>query len=173
MLFNNSTNEDPRSFFYYKGDFYINGTEIILKDDYINTRLWNGKKLWKYARYDRQTVYNGQVSHFFCSSRFDWVSFNRMGLDNKEKQNYAPYFVVSAIELENAIEEITKPIKLDRAETEAMLENMATPKRTLGNPQHLVLWGIYIAVLIGSLIFNEFYIIWVIATFIFLKLKDD
>ena len=166
MLFNNSTGGDPRSFFYYKGDYYINGTEITLKDEYINTHSWNGKKLLKNARYDHQTTYNGQISYFFSAgSRFDWYSTEKIGND------YAPYFVVSAMELENAIEEVTHPIKLPREQTEAILNNIATPKSELEDPKVIVSWLIYIAVLVGSLIFKQFYIIWIIATVLFFKYK--
>lgn len=173
MLFNANVNGDPRSFFYYKGDYYINDTEIILKDKYINTHQFNGKKLWKYARYDHQTVYNGCVSYFFCNSRFDWLAFHDMGLDIKEKANYAPYFVVSALELENAIEEITKPIKLEREETEAIMQAIVEPKSDFDIPELLLMWVVYIIVMVGGLIFNQFYIIWAIATFVFFKLRKE
>lgn len=173
MLFNTSTNGDPRSFFYYKGDYYINGTEIILKDEYINSHQWNGKKLWKYARYDHQTIYNGRVAYFFCRSRSDWLSLNGMGLDVKAKNDYAPYFVVDALDIEDAIEEFTKPIKLERSETEAILEAITKPKSDFDNPALLVLWIIYLAVMVGSLIFKQFYIIWAVASFLFLKYRKE
>lgn len=44
MLFNNNVNGDLRSFMYYKGEYYINGTEVILSDDYIHHNLFDGKK---------------------------------------------------------------------------------------------------------------------------------
>ena len=173
MLFNTSTTGDPRSFFYYKGDYYINGTEIILKDEYINTHRWNGKKLWKYARYDHQTVYNGIISYFFCASRFDWFSLGGMGLDVSIQNDYAPYFVVSALELENAIKEFTRPIKLKREETEAIIESIAKPKSDFDNSALLILWMVYIAVMVGSLIFKQFYIIWAVASFLFFKYRKE
>ena len=173
MQFNNSTNGDPRSFFYYKNDFYINRTEIALKTEYINTHLWNGKKLWKYARYDHQVSYNGQISYFFCASKFDWPSLNSMGLERTARDDYAPYFLIPAVELENAIEEIIKPIKLERKETDAILENITKPKNDLEEPGLIVLWLIYIAVLVGSLIFKQFYIIWLIATMLFVKWRKE
>ena len=168
MLFNTSTTGDPRSFFYYNGDYYINGTEIILKDEYINTHQWNGKKLWKYARYDHQTVYNGTVSYFFCAgSRFDWYSIEKIG------DNYAPYFVVSALELENAIEEFTHPIKLPREQTEAIMEAITNQKSDFNNSTLLILWIVYIAVMVGSLIFKQFYLIWAVASFLFFKYRKE
>ena len=173
MLFNTSVNGDPRSFFYYKGDYYINGTEITLKDEYIKNHRWNGDKLWKYARYDHQTVYNGRTAYFFCCIKTDWLSLNSMGLDIRAIDDYAPYFVIEALDLDNAIEEFIKPIKLEREETEAVLEAITTPKSDFDNPELTVLWVIYIAVMIGSLIFNQFYIVWAIVTFLFFKYRKE
>lgn len=173
MPFNANTSGDPRSFFYYKGDYYINRTEIALKDEYINKHKWNGKKLWKYAKYDHQVVCNGKNAYFFCVSRCDWLSFNNMGLDIREKNNYAPYFVIEALDLENAIEEITHPIKLERHETEAILEHIVEPKNNSNNPTLTMLWICYIAVMIGSLMFRQFYIIWAVASFLFFKYRKE
>lgn len=173
MMFNTSTNGDPRSFFYYKGDYYINGTEIILKDEYINTHQSNGQKLWKYAKYERQTVHNGGVAYLFCASRIDRTSLGLMGLDEKIRYDYAPIFVVSALDIENLIEEFTRPIKLERAETEAIKEAIANPKSEFENPGVLLLWIVYIVAMIGSLIFNQFYILWIIITLLFLKWRKE
>lgn len=172
MIQNKYTIGDPRSFFYYKGDFYINGTEIVLKDEYIKDHKWNGRKLWKYARYDHQTKYNGRISYFFTSHKLDWLSLNSMGIDTRSQNDYAAYFVVDALELENAIEEITKPIKFNRQETEKILEEIVKPKHFFDSPENVISWLVYIGVLIGSLIFKEFYIIWVIVTVVFLKFKN-
>jgi hypothetical protein len=173
MLFNTSTTGDPRSFFYYNGDYYINGTEIVLKDDYINNHQWNGKKLWKYARYDHKTIYNGRIAYFFCRSRADWLSLNEMGLDARVTNEYAPYFVVEALFIDSLIEDISKPIKLQREETEAIMNAIVQPKSDFDNTGLMVLWIVYISVMIGSLIFNQFYIIWMVASFVFFKLRKE
>ena len=170
MLFNTNTIGDPRSFFYYNGDFYINGAEIMLTDEYINNHQFNGKKLWKYARYDHQTVYNGRVSYFFCINKIDRSYFNSMGLN---KDDYASYFVVEALDIENAIKEVTRPIKLERAETEMIKESIVEPKRDFDNPTLVILWIAYIVVMIGSLIFKQFYIIWAVASFLFFKYRKE
>lgn len=173
MLFNTSTIGDPRSFFYYRGDYYINGTEIILTDEYISKHQWDGKKLWKYARYDHQTVYNGRISYFFCASRIDRLSLNSMGFDVKIRDDYAPYFVIAALDLEGAIKEFTKPIKLERVETEAILNAITEPENDLDNTGLVILWIIYIAVMLGSLIFKQFYIIWIVASLLFFKWRKE
>lgn len=173
MLFNTSTNGDPRSFFYYKGDYYINGTEIILTDEYINNHKWNGKKLWKYARYDHQVSYNGRTAYFFCKSKCDWLHLNSMGLDPRAGGDYAGFFVIDALDIENAIQEFTHPIKLKREETEAIKEAIMKPKSDFDDPTLMGLWLVYIAVMVGSLIFRQFYIIWAVASMIFFKHRRE
>lgn len=83
------------------------------------------------------------------------------------------FFSLHAYELEYAIEEIDKPIKLAREQTEKVLDAIVTPKKDTDYPELIVMWIIYIAVMISSLIFNEFYILWIIATVIFWKLRKD
>lgn len=166
-------NYDPRSFFYYKGDYYINGTEIVLSDYYINTHTWNGRKLWKYARYDHQTLNNGSVAYFFCINRSDWLSLREMGLDPHAADDYAPYFVIRALDLESAIQEFAKPIKLNRVQTEVIKQAIVTTRSDFDNATLIVLWLIYIFVMIGSLIFKQFYIVWIIASVIFFKCRRE
>ena len=171
MLFNTNVCGDPRSFFYYKGDFYIDGTEIMLKEEYRNKHLWNGQKLWKYARYDHQIVYNGKISYFFCQSKTDWLSLYEMGLDRNVKFDYAPYFVVDSFDMENLIEEFTRPIKLTRYETEAIINATKEKKSYFQNERVLVLWIVYIIAMIGSLIFKQFYFLWIALSFVFFKIR--
>lgn len=173
MVFNTYTNGDPRSFFYYKGDYYINGTEIILTDEYVNSHTWNGRKIWKYARYDHQVVYGGCVAYFFCISNADWLALNKMGLGPNAADDYASFFVIQALDIERAIQEFTKPIKLRREQTEAIKEAIATPKSDFDNAGLVLLWVIYIAVMIVSLIFKQFYLIWFAVSIIFFKLRKE
>lgn len=97
-----------------------------------------------------------------------------MGLDIKTENDYAPYFVIEAFVLPNIIEEITKPIKLSQEETKAIFAALAAePKKDWEVKGIVAAWLIYIAVLIGSLIFKEFYFIWIVATYIFLKYRKE
>jgi hypothetical protein len=160
---------------YYKGEYYINGTEVMLSDKYIEQHKYNNKKLWKQAYFHHKIINNGCATYFFCVINLDWSSLKKIGLDIKAKDDYASYFVVEALDLDWAIEEITKPIKLSKEETEArnkaieyMIEH---PKRDWDYPELLGMWLVYIIVLLGSLIFKEFYIIWIVATYIFYKTR--
>lgn len=175
MMLNKTQNAacDPRSFFYYNGDYYINGTEIILKDDYINQHQFNGKKIWKYARFDHQVCLNGRVAYFFCINKSDWLSLYEMGLDTKASSHYAPYFIVEAINVSNIIEEISKPIKLERHITQQILEDISEPKSDFDNPDLVLLWAVYIIIMICSLIFNHFYIVWAIVSYLFVQCRKE
>lgn len=177
MLFNTHLTGDPRSFFYYKGDLYSDGTEITLKDSYINTHMSNGMKLWKHAKYDHQCNRNGRIAYFFCLSGTDYSTLKNMGLTGLEekqiKKDHAHYFVIEALEMDSAIEEITKPFKLERAKTEAVMKAIVEPKSEFDNPQMVLLWVVYIIVMIGSLIFKQFYLAWIIETIIFAMIRKD
>lgn len=173
MMFNTNVNGDPRSFMYYNGDYYVDGTEITLTDNYMKKHKFYGKKLWKYAKFHHQTIYNNQVSYFFCATRIDWLSLNGMGLDVRVANDYAPYFVVTAMELNEAIDDIIKPIKLSQQETDVINEALTKPKSDFDNNGLIVLWLVYIAVMVGSLMFKQFYIIWAIASFLFFKYRKE
>ena len=170
------TNNDPREFMYYKGEWYINGTEITLTDSYMKTHKFYDKKLWKHARFHHVTQYNNQTSYFFCRCKNTFCDLVEMGYrDSKERRkcqtDYAPYFVITSSELESAIEEFTKPIKLSKQESDAIkkcIEDMIEhPKHDWDYPELIVAWIVYIVAMAGSLIFNEFYIPWIVATYIF------
>lgn len=171
MLFNTHVNGDPRSFMYYKGEYYVNGTEIILSDKYIEQHKYNNKKLWKQAYFHHKIINNGRTTYFFCVTNLDWSSLKKIGLDIKAKDDYASYFIIEARDLDWAIAEITKPIKLSKEENEAInkaIEDVVeNPKSDWDYPELRILWIAYIAVMIGSLIFNHFYILWAIASYVF------
>ena len=175
MLFN-----DSRPLMYYKEEWYVKGAEIILTDSYIENHMFNGKKLWKYARFDHVTTKNNQTAYFFCRSKYSFCDLLQMGYNEAQERascqrDYAPYFVVTNSELEWAIEEFTKPLKLSKEETEARNKAIEYiiehPKRDWDYPELLVMWLVYIVVLLGSMIFREFYLIWIVATYIFYKLR--
>lgn len=177
MFFDKTTSSDPRSFMYYQGEYYINGTEIILTDEYINAHSFNGKKIWKYARFDHQTSFNGFVAYFFCASRLNWLTFNEMGLDQKTRRDYAPYFIIESTKLENVVGEIVRPIQLIKEENEALqkgiLDMVEHPKTDKDYPGLIILWIVYIIAMIASLIFKQFYLLWIIETLVFFALRKD
>jgi hypothetical protein len=177
MLFNTNTGGDPRSFMYYKGQYYINGTIIELSDTYIAQNRFNGKKLWKYARFDHKISNAGMISYFFCAVKMDALSMRDMGIDQNTINEYAPYFVVVAQDLNGAITKIIKAISLTQTECNTINQNLLYtiehPKSDLEYPALILAWMAYIIVLMSSLIFRQFYIIWIIASLIFFKWRKD
>lgn len=171
MLFN--TPGVPTEFMYYNNDIYYNGTEIALTDVYAKNHIYNGKPLWKYAYFNCKCNPNGVPSYMFIANKLDWSSLFNMGLPDNTRDNYAPYFTIPASELYMAIEEVTKPMKLTREQTDAVLEAIAKPKSDFDNPELIVAWVVYILAMLGSLIFNEFYLIWPIITLIFSKVRKE
>lgn len=168
---------DSRSFMYYKGEYYINGTVIELKNEYINTHCFNNKQLWKYARFDHQAEYNGSMVYFFCAAKLDWLSLRDMDLDIQIRKKYAQYFIIKPYEIDNVVDKIIKPIKLTKEESDSINNSIAeiikNPNVDFVNPKLLVAWLIYIVMMICSLIFNQYYIIWIILSFIFFKYRKE
>lgn len=164
-----STIGDPVSVFYYNGKYYCNRTEITLKDSYINHNTFYGKKLWKYACFDHKIVDNGKTTYFFCRCKDNFEDIYNTGITMAEIDNYAPYFTIEAYKIDSLIEEIIRPIEFTNTE----LLNFNLPKKDYEVNEMIALWIIYIAIMIGSLIFNQFYIIWIVVTFLFFKLRNE
>ena len=177
MFVQNKANGDNRSFMYYNGEYYINGTEVVLSDKYVTNNVFNGKKIWKYARFDYQTTYYGKRAYFFSAVKLDWLSFREMNLDTNMAKDYAPYFIIETFKVNEIISTITKPIKLSSEETRivntAITDMITNPKTDFDNPILLTMWIVYFVVMVGSLIFNQFYIIWIIASYVFFTWRKD
>lgn len=173
MIFN--TPGDFSEVMLHKDDYYSNGTEVMLTDKFINTHMFNGKKIWKYAKFNNKVTRNGQLAYFFYAAKISWYDFNEMGIDYSELDNYAPYFVIYAFDIENAIQEFTRPYKLSDDQKNALYDatiyNMEHPKRDWDYPEMIIAWIVYIATMIGSLIFVQYYLLHPIITYIFLKYR--
>lgn len=164
-------NGDSRSFMYYKNQYYINGTIVEISDTYQNHSRFNGKKIWKYARFDHRISGPNGVYYFFCITNIDSLSLRSMNVDRQAINEYASYFTVPIYMLDNAIGQIIKPIKLSQNECEAinigLINTINNPKSDCENPELLIAWIAYVIVLIASLIFRQFYLVWIVASFIF------
>ena len=166
---------DPRSFMYYKEQYYINGTVVELSESYCNTNNFNGKKIWKYARFKHQISSPNGILYFFCIAHADAISMRSINIDRTMINEYAPYFTVPAYMIEHVIQTILRPIKLSQEECNAInnhILNIIENPKTDWNRQYLrIELMIYITILIASLIFKHFYLIWIVATFVFFKWK--
>ena len=170
-------NNDPRSFMYYNGQYYVNGTTIELSDKYMTTYRFNGKRPWKYARFDHQVNTADGLSYFFCAIKIDTLSLRDMGLSRDVVNEHATYFLIPAININEAIGRVIKPIFLTQEENDiinnALLDMATKPMSDFQCPGLICAWLMYIIVLIASLIFRQFYIIWIIASFIFFKWRKE
>ena len=159
---------DPRSFMYYNEQYYINGTVVEISEAYRNINNFYGKKIWKYAIFDHKISSANGISYFFCITKVDELSAQRINVNE-----YAPYFTVPAWLIDSAVKTIIKPIKLSETECEAiqngLINAIQNPKYNLRYPKLRFAWMIYVIVLVVSLIFKQFYIVWIIASFIFYK----
>lgn len=174
MSVNQSVNHDPRSFMYYNGDCYVNKTEIIFSEEFINNNTVNGKKIWPYAYFDRQETNARGVVYFFVRNKATWLDLHGMGVDPKTINDYAPYVTIEAYNIDKAIGKVTHPIKLKQQETQAIKEAMTTSKSSdFDHPILMLLWLVYIVVMAGSLIFQHFYIIWIIASYVFFQCRKE
>ncbi len=176
MIFNQPG--DWSEVLYYDGEYYSNGTEIMLTDEYINTHTYNGKKIWKYAYFNNKVVFpDGTVAYSFHASRTSWLDYRMMGIDYNTCRDYAPYFNIYPFQLSGAIQEFTKPITLTESQKEAVnqaiMDMIEHPKTDWDYPELVIGWIVYIIAMIGSLIFTEFYIPWLIATYIFYQYRKS
>ena len=145
-------------YFFYKGKSYTTNTVIKLTKQYIDTHMYNGLPIWKYAIF----------SHKLMNSDEYFFSFINNYYQNIEKvciREYCGYFLIKGKDMEGAIEEIIKPVPIELVP--------AVPKKDYEVEGMRLLWLIYIAVLFFSLIFREFYIIWIAATYVFFKIRKE
>jgi hypothetical protein len=63
------------------------------------------------------------------------------------------------------------PLKLTDEQKNIVLDSLTQQKNDSDNSISVVLWLIYIIAMTGSLIFNQFYILWIIFTFVFFAIK--
>ena len=172
---------DPREFMYYKGRTYINGTKFTLKDSYIDNWTRNGKKIWKYAKFSGTSNGPDGLYYYFEIDRFTVHDIKKItGLQPGTKEfadfqmSYTPNIIVRPWELW-IIDEITEPITISEKEEEErrqmLMKFIEHPNNDWDHVEMRVAWVVYIAAMIGSLIFTQFYIPWAIVTYIFYKYR--
>lgn len=142
-------------FFKYKDMHYMNNTMVIFSEDFMKK---NG--LYPYAKYGKFTVGNmtngNNIFHTYVKNRSgDYVS-------GGSSQGYV---VIKDWELESAIEGITKdmvyPCVIAPIPNKKGCEVAGVWK----------LWGIYLALMFGSMIFKDFVSAWVILTIAFVFIR--
>ena len=166
MLFNYSN--DPREYMYYKGDFYLNGTQVEFTGEFLENNKIDGKKMCRYGEFVRQQNFSDGVGYYFRKiNPYD----KEHRIDYKEFENCADGIRITAMNIEDTIKDIIRPFKLEREKTDAILYEIIKPKSDFDYPALIVLWIVYIAVMAGSLIFKQFYIIWIIVSWVFYETR--
>ena len=171
MLFGNEI-----EYMYFDGRTYMNGTHFTVKDEYIATHKPNGKKIWKHARFWGTLNGPDGLYYYFARAKYSFCDLYEVSKQTEEsiaslQADYAPFFTARPWELHDVIEEFTKPLMIseeeEAARQEAITRTIEHPNNDWDYPEMRFGWIVYILVLIGSLIFKQFYIPWAIATYIF------
>ena len=158
--------------FRYKGKTYSKNTRIKVSQKYIDNHLYEGMPIWPYARFDKTIIKNNKA---YCM--FSICEFNSC----RELNAHAGYFVVSASDLDILIDEIRKPVVKENIASQpaVILENdissqsAAISKKDWRTKGMGIAWIAYIATLMASLIFKDFYIIWIVASCVFFKYRKE
>lgn len=144
-------------FFTYKDKIYTRDTEIKVSQSYINLHSEKNKPIWPYARFLRKYIKDNILYYEFTTCQLDLFG---------EWSKCIGTFAIKSSELNFAIEEIILPIEVENVQTA-----LPTSKKDWEDNDMMWAWIIYIAVMVGSLIFKQFYIIWAIATIIFFNYR--
>lgn len=150
---------DNSQYFYYKGKTYSSGTVIKISQAYCNAYSYRDKPIWPYAKFDRKFVKDSLEYYVFSICNIDMAG---------QWRKYTGSFIINTIELDAVIEQIIKPLEIKNVELVIPEQKMDWEDNNV-----LLLWAIYIAVMVGSLIFKQFYIIWVVATCVFIKYRKE
>ena len=154
-----ATGDEKYRYFQHKGVYYGTGTKVTLSDAFISRYTYRGRCLWKYAWFGNRITVNGKNMYFFSRDKSDWYFLRQNNISREYVDQTCPYFLVDEDLLDIAIEQVTYPIMVDLPPEEKK-KDWEVDKVMWG-------WVTYIAALIFSLIFKEFYLIWFWATIIF------
>lgn len=144
------------NFFVYKGKGYSYKTKVKLTKSYIETHVGNNNlPIYEYAWFEqivkRDSSYNERMFFFNC-----WRKDIKGA---KYSLKYASYFVIKGEDIENAIEEIIYPNEVTLTQRKK--------KKDTECEEVMIGWFVYIASLLFSFIFKEWFLIWMYGSFFF------
>lgn len=167
-------------YFYYKGDYYGNATKIAIKKEFIDKQTPHGiaKKFWS------EYVFAGQQGdkYFFNPLGCRYPDLTCKGFSKEEARRIqnecSACIALSGFELEIYVGEILTPEKkmtgFSKEQVDKAIEDIIEhPKHDWDYPEHLFLWIVYILLMIGSLIFKQFYLLWFAFTIGFLCIRKN
>lgn len=142
-------------------------TRVALSPDYIATHADNGQKINRYAWFSHKFWdQNGSCFYVFYLDRV-----GQSHIANK----YAPVVKILSYDIETAISEIIQGIEQPedfQIRFKGLHEDL-TPVKDTEVPELMIAWVMFIAFLLFTLVFKQFYLIWPIAGFIFDKIRRD
>lgn len=143
-------------FFKYKDMHYMNNTMVMFSEDFMKRNGFSPES--KYGKFTRGNMTNG-------NNIFHTYKKNKFGDYTPCCNNYKGYIVIKDWELESAIEGITKdmvyPCVIAPIPNKKGCEVEGVWK----------LWGIYLALMFGSMLFKDFVSAWVILTIAFVIIR--
>lgn len=139
---------DYYKYFRFQGKTYTEKTIVRLKNEFCNTHTYNNEPIWPYARFSHKVIHDNILYYIFypCNLGAGW-------------HRYAGFFLLTETQLDQAIAEIITPVPISIIEKEYYKDWEV--------PNVLWMWLIYITVLFFSMIFREFYLIWIVASYVF------
>lgn len=140
---------------------HLSGTKIKVKDSFIERKKYHNKSIWKYASFVCKKKCNNVVTLIFC--KFDYNNdFNR-----DEFLKCDDYFHVEILDVNNVIEEYIKDftykIPMSDDDYKECYEIITKEKKHEITIASIIL----LIVMLASLIFNGFIILWIIELILF------
>ena len=142
--------EDYYKYFKYRGKGYASNTKIKIKSSYINEHTYDGKNIWPYARFSNRCSQNNKI---YC--RFAQCNLYIRNNSN----NYCGYFLIPEEDIELLIDEIIYPVEVCIAPIRK--------KKDYESSEVMIGWVIVVIILTVSIIFNEWYLIWLWTIIVF------
>ena len=134
-------------YFFYQGAAYCTGTKVKFERKFIETFTYNGEYIWETAIFSHRVLIDGKSEYVFMP----------YGIPVCGK--FSGYFYITEMELKNAIEEIIKPINIELIEKKK--------KKDCESADVVIGWMLLFVILFFSLIFKEWYLLWMWSIIIF------
>lgn len=141
-------------FFQYNGKLYGEKAIVKVSQSYIDKHSTEKEQIWCYARFENKTRIDNEIHYFFNITNWGFAP---------KKINYKALLFINAKELNEFIEEIETP-PIDMEKHEVFIPAMRKDWEVKGL---MFAWVVYIAAMIGCLIFKDFWIFWIIISIIF------
>lgn len=141
-------------YFLYKGKLYggkDDKTIVQLSDEFVKKN-----NIWKYVKYQNSLEYKGETINYFIPVNFDYEKNQSVYVSS-----YNWYVVIKGEDLDECIYKIIKPV-------------YAVIEKEKNSEMIGIVTAIYIVLMLCSLIFNQFYLLWIILTVIYVEfLKEE